>query len=539
MAPDARAPRAPEASRLGLVLRAAGGDAVSSPAPEASARTRRLLLVLVAALFLVHAMSVYGEIIDDAYIAFRYARNLTHGHGLVFNPGERVEGFTSFSWVVLAAAAVAAHVSPVAVSVLVGASAGVGLVVLAAYARRALDADAGRSTVGAGLLAAALLAASADLAHDSVTGLETAAFALLFDAALVALVRRRATAFGALSALAFLTRPEAGLLAALGVVLIALGPRDVETTAKRRATDAARAGGVLAAVAVPFVLLKWSYFGAILPNTLRAKTPDPAAGLRYVLGGVEPAIGLVLLALAGAWLTRRRRAEIELLAGWALVVASAALEGGDWMSGHRFLLHGLLPLAVVAERGARAVAERIGAPRAAVVGAVAFCAAATPLAIRTMTEDREHRVRSEFWSVVDRDRARAVRAMTAAGVRSIATFDIGLVGWTAEDAVIVDLGGLTDRTIGACPGGYYEKEPPIPYLRERAPDAFLFASNIPPLVDPTHHRVMIPSGHPAEDHVKGTPWFRSRYAYRKTFALGGMGTQFLHWFDARRAPATP
>ncbi len=35
---------------------------------------------------------------EDAYITFRYARNLVAGNGLVFNPGERVMGFTSAPW---------------------------------------------------------------------------------------------------------------------------------------------------------------------------------------------------------------------------------------------------------------------------------------------------------------------------------------------------------------------------------------------------------------------------------------------------------
>ena len=35
---------------------------------------------------------------DDAFIAFRYVRNLLEGHGLVFNPGERVEGYSNFLW---------------------------------------------------------------------------------------------------------------------------------------------------------------------------------------------------------------------------------------------------------------------------------------------------------------------------------------------------------------------------------------------------------------------------------------------------------
>ena len=41
---------------------------------------------------------------DDAFISFRYVRNLLAGHGLVFNPGEYVEGYTNFLWIVELAA---------------------------------------------------------------------------------------------------------------------------------------------------------------------------------------------------------------------------------------------------------------------------------------------------------------------------------------------------------------------------------------------------------------------------------------------------
>src|SRR6187401_920414 len=36
---------------------------------------------------------------DDALISLRYAQNLLHGNGLVWNPGERVEGYTNFLFV--------------------------------------------------------------------------------------------------------------------------------------------------------------------------------------------------------------------------------------------------------------------------------------------------------------------------------------------------------------------------------------------------------------------------------------------------------
>ncbi|MFP6627913.1 MAG: hypothetical protein VCC67_02630, partial [Myxococcota bacterium] len=36
--------------------------------------------------------------LDDAFITFRYAKNWADGLGLVFNPGETIEGYTPFSW---------------------------------------------------------------------------------------------------------------------------------------------------------------------------------------------------------------------------------------------------------------------------------------------------------------------------------------------------------------------------------------------------------------------------------------------------------
>ena len=48
--------------------------------------------------------SVAWFLTDDAFISFRYVRNLLAGHGLVFNPGEYVEGYTNFLWILELAA---------------------------------------------------------------------------------------------------------------------------------------------------------------------------------------------------------------------------------------------------------------------------------------------------------------------------------------------------------------------------------------------------------------------------------------------------
>jgi len=48
-------------------------------------------------------MHAWGN--DDAYIGYRYAKNLAEGNGLVFNPRERVEGYTDPLYVVMLAPA--------------------------------------------------------------------------------------------------------------------------------------------------------------------------------------------------------------------------------------------------------------------------------------------------------------------------------------------------------------------------------------------------------------------------------------------------
>ena len=65
--------------------------------------------VIAAAAWLAHSLSGTPLVgYDDANVFFVYARNLLDGHGFVFNAGgERVEGFTSLSWLLICGAAMA------------------------------------------------------------------------------------------------------------------------------------------------------------------------------------------------------------------------------------------------------------------------------------------------------------------------------------------------------------------------------------------------------------------------------------------------
>src|SRR3990172_13278728 len=60
-----------------------------------SRRSWAVLVALIVILALAARLIPGPRTIDDAYITFRYARNLLAGQGLVFNPGERVLGTTT------------------------------------------------------------------------------------------------------------------------------------------------------------------------------------------------------------------------------------------------------------------------------------------------------------------------------------------------------------------------------------------------------------------------------------------------------------
>ena len=67
----------------------------------------RLAPLVLVALAVANGLDFGACTQDDAFISLRYAQNLLDGHGLVYNPGERVEGISNLSWTLLLAGALA------------------------------------------------------------------------------------------------------------------------------------------------------------------------------------------------------------------------------------------------------------------------------------------------------------------------------------------------------------------------------------------------------------------------------------------------
>ncbi len=91
----------------------------------------QFLLAIFCALAVLHWWT-HQVVFDDSFISYRYARQFVLGHGLVYNTGDYIEGYTNFLWVWLAVAALSIGCEPLIASRIVGVGSLVALVILTA-----------------------------------------------------------------------------------------------------------------------------------------------------------------------------------------------------------------------------------------------------------------------------------------------------------------------------------------------------------------------------------------------------------------------
>ncbi len=283
---------------------------------------------------------------DDAYITFRYAQNLVHGIGPNYNPGERVEGYSSPSFMLLMAGAIAVGIDPVPVAKVLGLASSLLLLFVLYFSLRRVGVAGGGAA-----LATLLLGSSMVLQIWSAAGLETNLYALLFFCGLVSLAERdpepaRSGWASSLLAAAALTRPEGIAFWGLGLVFVLRG------TARLRNGVAYFLPGLLL---LAHFLWRLAYYGAPLPNTYYVKTgggiemwKQGLAGLGSFVASPSHSIWIVAAAaggVAGASLGREGRRVAVMAAAVVLHLLYVVSVGDDGLRVHRFYVPVLAPLA--------------------------------------------------------------------------------------------------------------------------------------------------------------------------------------------------
>lgn len=279
---------------------------------------------------------IIGHTQDDAFITFRYSQNLVNGHGPVYNPGEYVEGYSNFLWMLVMAIPIALGMDPVTPSWLLG------LLCLGAnlWLCYRLFSYLLKSHLR-GLFLFSLLLTHDALLGFGTSGMETAMNALLWTGLLSFSIRITAappteTPFlhwlgvGILAALCILSRPDGAL-----VVVVCGGFLLRHAIIHKALVSRNLIAPTLTFFSIILVWVFWkmSFYGNLLPNTFYAKSgPYLMDGLLY--------IGLFFLSYGlfvpiGMFLLKSKQAVQEADAPWAMLIILVALWAGYlvWVGG--------------------------------------------------------------------------------------------------------------------------------------------------------------------------------------------------------------
>ena len=406
---------------------------------------------------------------------------------MVFNPGQRVEGYTSLLWVLVLGTAAKLGWHPVFVSKVLGVLLSLAVLAACYFISRRLATDRA-PTYGLALL---LTASNTYFIVNSTAGLETPLFSAILCWGLAAFlaaeqapderVRRRwFEGASVLFALLALTRPD-GLLTWFLLWLYAAW------RLRNRPLDLARFTLPLLLIYTPYFFWRWHYYGLPFPNTFYAKSGGTLSLLRkgaiqtckfaaFQTGGGLGAAAACLSVLVFP------SAEATVL-GLAIVsrIIFELWSGGVTPGEYRFLVPTLPLIWILAER----FMGRIGAfemrRRYLVPGIAAALVAAQLGAFGYFRRRNVEPVRQGM------ERAHVavgkwLAAHSAPGAQ-VAVGDVGAIGyWSGRK--ILDLDGLVDTHISRLGGAFGEKPDSQYFLRQDPEFVILRASLCAP--DVTH-----------------------------------------------------
>jgi len=440
-----------------------------------------LLLLVIITIFVVHCI-YFNFTQDDAFISFRYVKNFTQGNGLVFNSGERVEGYTNFLWIIVLSIFAELGLNIIVISKILGVACGcISLFLL--YKISSLFFS--KKDWLFSLFPPLLLTASSAFAYWSISGLETSFFvaAVLFSVYLYLIHSRVWTVTCAISAL---IRPEGALI--FGILF--LHKLFLEKAPLKRSLFNLV---IFILLLLPFLGFKLFYYRGILPSPFYAKT---GLSWEYLKSGLEyfwlflkhyslwGVLYLLPLHLYKALDTRGK------LLVWLVYLYSiyVTVIGGDVLRVHRFFLPvlpllfllGVISLHKIQIKSMSTILRQIAAMTVVLlISAIIFLIPRQ--GIRIIRGDEKHLV-EKMQQIAEYMNAYYQPTL------SIAVTTIGSLSYClGTDDQVIDMLGLTDGYISKHPENFEgiavtwkEKRYNTSYLLSRDPDYILFGTGFKP-----------------------------------------------------------
>ncbi|KPK74668.1 MAG: hypothetical protein AMJ89_05645 [candidate division Zixibacteria bacterium SM23_73] len=445
----------------------------------------KIILLLIIAIFVVHALNM-NFTQDDAFISYRYVKNFINGHGLVFNPGERVEGYTNFLWVMILSIFAQLGLDMIIVSKILGVAAGATTLFL--IYQISLNFF-GKKEWFFPLFAPLLLASNSAFAYWSISGLESVFFAMtVLLSVYFYFTHQRLMIIS--SALSTLIRPEGVLV--FGILIL-----------HKFFFSAAKGGGsfgkrdnlnkclsyILGFVLLllPFLIFKLFYYGDLLPNPFYAKT---GFSLEYLKTGM--AYFWLFLKHYGLWGTlylipilfyRDLEAKGKLILLMVYIYTLyIIIIGGDVLKAHRFFLPVLPFLYLLFSFALMRLYLMLKKQAVPIFVVISFSILTFFLPRNWITN-----VRSAELGLYLKMSRYAERLRQSFGTDfTLAMSTIGAISYLTE-AKVIDMLGLTDPYIAKHPeeipgifSTWKEKKFNTQYLLSRDPDVIMFSTGLKP-----------------------------------------------------------
>ena len=245
-----------------------------------------LFVLLILAMYPLYHKAL-GPV-DDAYITSRFSYMLAHGNGIVFNPGEKIEGCTAFGMMILLAIpSLLGMIDIVRVGQLLGILSWAGVLVLVWSILR--KDDTGKPPLRHVFSIAYLVGGLVGLCWV-YSGMEPPIVALLWLGAVYMHFHEDRT--GKLPIASALLTVAAGLMRPDGILIaVPIGLSTLLPLSKKRFIRATISSVIVLGIFGSYWLWRWHYFGYLVPNTFYAKVGQSSftlmrMGLYYIIKGL-------------------------------------------------------------------------------------------------------------------------------------------------------------------------------------------------------------------------------------------------------------
>ena len=270
--------------------------------------------------------------------------NLANGNGLVFNIGDRIEGFSNPLWVLLLSAFRICQIDIVIASKIIGLLSAILTLVFVRFT----CSNFLRLTFPLSLVLLCYLATNRSFVYYSISGMETSFYMLCVMAMNYFLLNEKHLLASLVCGVLALTRPE-GILYLLPLCIgVLLSTRELFATM--------RACAIPIGLYASFTCFRLIYYGTLLPNTYMAKMGDfvlsPSVLLSHLhifipYTGYALGVGtyyLFFTLLGAVALASKKLSPLHFSVG--ISVLFTWFSNGDWMSFGRFYLP-VLPIIVL------------------------------------------------------------------------------------------------------------------------------------------------------------------------------------------------